>query len=293
MIKIPVSSQLPVPPWPRLGVDDYTFAVRSFGGQALGIDLKEFDWSLQVDSRAALVSVELSRSDADMPGTPIGLFRYPIADAQLHEFEALIADAKLGDIRPAMQGHPGYTERIYTFTKDGRSTHATINNSDEATNNTIAPLRTRINQMLGASFTKPERAVKAGITRSSDGFEISIENIGIEKVCFSDPRWIATDGPLHRATVLVSAFPETKPGDPPLVLDWHPVPLETLPHPPEHEPLITLDPHGVWKADVRWKFPGNRSLAFFTWANYKGQPMVDHVYRIRGRLDSPRLTVGK
>jgi hypothetical protein len=294
MIKIPISTRLPAAPWPRAGVDEYAFSVRSFGGEALGVDLREFDWSLEVSARTALVSMEIARSDADIPGTPIGLFRYPIDDAQLREFENLIVGAKLGEIRPAMQGHPGYTQRLYTFTKDGRTTQLAINNSDERTNNTIAPFRGRINQLFSAAFKKPERAVKAGIARRPDGFEVTIENIGIEKVCFTDPRWIATDGPLHRATALVTEFPESKPGDPPPMLNWQPVPLDTMPSPPEHEVLVTLEPRGIWKANVRWKQPpGKRYLAFFTWANYKGQAMVDHVYRIRGRVDSPRLVVEK
>jgi hypothetical protein len=292
MIKIPVSSKMFAAQWPRPGVDEYTFSVRSFGGQMLGVDLREFDWTLEVDSRHALVSVELFRSDADIPGTPIGLFRYSIDDAALRDFEALAIAAKLDEVHPAMKGHPGYTERLYTFTRGSRKIQLSINNSDEQTNASIAPFRTKINTMLSASFKHPERAVKLGLKRQATGFEVSVENVGIEKVCFTDPRWLASTGVLHRSAVLVTEFPESKPGDAPPMFNWQPVPLEPMAHYPEKEQLVTLESHGVWTATVPWTRPAaKRHLAYFTWANFQGQPTVDQVYRIRGRADSPRLVI--
>jgi len=291
MIKIPVSSKISTAAWPRPGVPDYIFAVRSSGGQSLGFDLEEFDWTLEVDSHRGLVSVEYFRSDADIPGTPIGLFRYAIDDNQLREFEGLASGAKLGERRPAMKAHPGYTERLYTYVHAGRTIRVTINNSDEETNAAIAPLRNRINAMLSASLKHPERAVKLGLRRQGAGFEATIENIGIEKVCFSDPKWIAAAGPLHQSVIETAEF-DYKPGDPPPMLNWQPVALDHASHYSEHEPLIVLDSHGVWKTEVPWKRPAaKRYVAFFTWANYQGQPEVDQVYRIRGRADSDRLVI--
>jgi hypothetical protein len=291
MIKIPVSSKISTAPWPRPGVPDYIFAVRSSGGQSLGIDLEEFDWRLEVDSHRGLVSVEYFRSDADIPGTPIGLFRYAIGDNQLSEFESLASGAKLGELHPAMKGHPGYTERLYTYVHAGRTIRVTINNSDEETNAAIAPLRNRINAMLSTSFQHPERAVRLGLERRGAGFEASIENIGIEKVCFSDPKWIAAAGVLHRSVIETAEF-DYKPGDPPPMLNWQSVALDHASEHSGHEPLVVLESHGVWKTGIPWKRPnGKRYLAFFTWANYQGQPAVDHVYRIRGRADSDRLVV--
>jgi hypothetical protein len=290
MIKIPVSSKISTAAWPRPNVPDYIFAVRSSGGQTLGVDLEEFDWTLEIDSHRGLVSVEYFRSDADIPGTPIGLFRYTIDDSQLREFESLATGAKLGELHPAMKAHPGYTERLYTYVHAGRTIRVTINNSDEETNAAIAPLRNRINAMLSASFKHPERAVKLGLQRQRAGFEATIENIGIEKVCFSDPKWIAGAGPLHQSVIETADF-DYKPEDPPPMLNWQPVALDTATHYSEHEPLIVLESHGVWKTEVPWKRTGERNLAFFTWANYQGQPEVDHVYRIRGRVDSDRLVV--
>lgn len=291
MIKIPFSSTIPTPPWPRPGVEDFTFAVRSFGGELLGDDLKEFDWTLQIDSRRQRVSVQLFRSDADIPGQPIGLFRLSIDDQQLIEFANLVAASKLGDLHPAMQGHPGYTERLYTFVRPGQSIQKVINNSDEQTNNTIAPLRNMVNKLLGASFNHPERAIQLGIALQTDGFEVTITNIGREEVCFTDPRWLVASSPLHRAVVMVTDFPNYKPGESP-ALNWVPIPLQPITPSQEHEPLVTLPSHEVWKTTVPWKKPADkRYLAYFTWANYQGAPTVKQVYRIRGRADSPRLTI--
>jgi hypothetical protein len=291
MIKIPVSSKIPTTPWPRSGVQEYTFSVRSSGGQPLGTDLKEFDWSLQVDSRRALVSVESFRSDADIADQPIGVFRFPIDDQQLREFQNLVTSSKLGELRPAMQGHPGYTERLYTFERPGQSIQQVINNSDEQTNVTIAPLRNKINSLLGTSFSHPERAVRLGIKQQPGGFEVTITNVGLEKVCFGDPRWLVAAGQLHRAVVMVTEFPNYNPGDLP-ALNWEPISLEAMRPYPQNEPLVELESQGVWRATVAWKHPaGKRYLAYFTWANYQGEPIVKQVYRIRGRADSPRLTI--
>ena len=167
MIKIPVSSKISTAAWPRPGVPDFIFAVRSAGCQSLGSELEEFDWTLEVDSHRGLASMEYFRSDADIPGTPIGLFRYAIDDNQLRDFESLASGSKLDELHPAMKGHPGYTERLYTYVHAGRTIRVTINNSDEETNARIAPLRNRINALLSSSFKHPERAVKLGPAHST------------------------------------------------------------------------------------------------------------------------------
>ena len=76
------------------------------------------------------------------------------------------------------------------------------------------------------------------------------------------------------------------------MLNWQPVALDHVKQYSEHEPLIVLESHEVWKTEVPWKQPdGKRYLGFFTSANYQGQPEVEHVYRIRGRADSDRLVI--
>jgi hypothetical protein len=298
MIKIPVSSKISVASWPRADVPDYMFTVHSFGGQKLGINLNEFDWTLQVESRRALLSVESFRSDGDVPGQPLGLFRLLVDDQQLRDFYLLVIGAKLGELRPAMKTHPGYTERVYTLIRSHQDPiQQRINNSDEETNSSIAALRYKINSMLAGSFEHPERAVQLGLKQlrspSGDLFEVTVTNIGSERVCFTDPRWVLPAGPVQRAVVMVTPFPETKPGDAPPSLAWREIPLEPLNPRPEREPLVVLDSGAVWKTTTpAWKrVSGARYLAYFSLADYVGEPMVDGVYRIRGRVDSPRLVI--
>jgi hypothetical protein len=298
MIRTPVSTRTATAAWPRAGAPDFTFTVHSHGGQALGIGITEFDWALQVESRRGLVSVESFRSDADLPGEPIGVFRYSIDDHKLREFQELAAASGLGQLRPAMAGHPGYTERSYTFVQPPQAAvRELINNSDEATNARIAPLRNRINSMMAASFAHPERAARVGLRHSrlpaGDTFEITVTNIGIEKVCFADPRSVPATGPLQRAAVMVAEFAPTPAGAAPPFLDWQAVPLEPLQAAPSAQALVVLDRGAEWTATVpRWKrLAGRRYLAYFTLANYAGEAMVDGVYRIRGRADSRRLVI--
>jgi hypothetical protein len=134
--------------------------------------------------------------------------------------------------------------------------------------------------------------VELGISQRPTGFEVTITNVGIETVCFTDPRWLAAVDSLHRAAVMLTEFPDYKPGDPPPTLNWQTVPLEPMSHYPQDEQLAVLESKGVWKATVPWKRPASkRYLAYFTWANYQGEPTVNQIYRIRGRADSPRLVI--
>jgi len=292
MIKTPVSSKFKTAAWPRPGVEEYVFSVRSSGGQPLGEGIKEFDWSLEVDPRRGLVSAELFRSDADTPGQPIGLFRFAIDDQQLREFEELVIGSDLFGLHPAMSGHPGYTERVYTFVRSGRTSLQRINNSDEQTNAKVTQLRSKISSLLATSFDHPERAVRLSVEQHPGEFEVTITNIGIETVCFTDPRWLAAVGPEHQAAVMITEFPPYEPGGPPPELNWNAIPLERMSNNPKEEQLVVLASKGSWRGSVPWTKPAHgRYLAYFTWANYQGQPMVDKVYRIRGRADSPRLVI--
>jgi hypothetical protein len=296
MIKIPVSSKLSVASWPRTGAPDYTFTVRSYGGPVRGVGVSEFDWTLQVDSRRSLVSVESFRYDSDLPAQPIGVFRLSVDDQQLLELRKLWMDRKLFEPHPSMKGHPGYTQSDYTLIEPPKPPiKQVINNSDEDTNAAIEPLPKKVSEMLFASFDHPERAVRLGIKQSrqptGDTFEVTVTNIGIEKVGFTDPRWVVTTDPLQRAVVVIAEYPEKLAAGEPL--DWKTIPLNPIEPRPAKEPWVTLEPRGVWKtATAPWKtVPGKRYVAYFTLANFLGEPMVDGVYRIRGRADSNRLVI--
>lgn len=99
---------------------------------------------------------------------------------------------------------------------------------------------------------------------------------------------------LHRAVLMISEFPEQIPSESE-PLDWKVVPLEALPAGSPKEPWVTLQPGAVWTTNtVPWSGAvGKRYLAYFSWANYVGEPMLDGVYRIRGRTDSPRMTFNR
>jgi hypothetical protein len=114
MIQIPVSEKTPVAAGPRNGVPDFHFSVRNSGGMTLGNGIREFDWTLEVDSRLGLASLEAFAPDG-RESKPIGVFRRTIGDDELREFHQLAAGANLGALRPAMKEHPAYTERRYFF----------------------------------------------------------------------------------------------------------------------------------------------------------------------------------
>jgi hypothetical protein len=296
MIKIPASPKQPAASWPRQNVADYMFTVRSHGGPQLGVDLSAFDWSLQVDARRALVSVELFRSEADTPAQPIGLFRRSIDDQQLAELRQLLQTSQLFEPHPSMKRHPGYTQRQYALLEPPNQPRTQIiNNSDEENNLALAPLPRTIDRMLFECQQHPERAVSVAIKRSTrppgDVFEVTVTNLGIEKVGFTNPRSIFASDVLHRAVLMLAEFPEQIPGESE-PLDWKSVPLEALAERPTKEPWVTLEPGAVWNAStVPWNgAAGKRYLAYFSWANYVGEPIVDGVYRIRGRTDSARIT---
>ena len=110
MIDVPVSEKTETARWPRAGVPDYVFTVRSAGGQSLGNGVREYDWRMEVDSRKGLLSVESFRADGNQPGQPIGVFRQLLSDDELREIHRLAEGARLGVGRPPMTTHPGYTE---------------------------------------------------------------------------------------------------------------------------------------------------------------------------------------
>jgi hypothetical protein len=297
MISIPASPKVSTAAWPRPGVPDYAFAVHSYGGRPLGVGVSEYDWTLQVEARSALVSLEYFRSDADIPGTPIGLFRGRIDDQVLRDFHTVVTTSKLFGPLASMARHTGYTQSTYTLLEPAQEPRQqTINNSDEVNQAVIAPVLAKTRAMLSESFSHPERAVLLGLERTrvaeGEAFVVSIRNIGVEPICITDPRWIVAAGPFERSVVMVTEFAGQKPGEP-VRLEWKDHPLKSLTPRPAQEVLITLEPGATWQAhSVVWKrAPGKQYLAQFTWARYAGEPLVNGVYRIRGRAESPRILI--
>jgi len=297
MIQIPVSSKTATSAWPRSIDVDYEFAVRSHGGPNLGSGVSEFDWTLQVESRLGLVSVEYFRSDADVPGTPIGLFRYPLSDPELREFRNALTTSRLFELQPAMAGHPGYTQKDYVLAEPSKEPlRQLINNSDEALNAKLAPLPQKLNSMLGVSFKHPERAIALAIAEqhgpAGDSFEVRFTNVGRDSVCFGDPAWLVPSGPLHEASVIYAEFPPEQPGDQ-SPLRWQNLRLRPMASRPPREPLVTLDSaqSRTWQSESVQFERGKRYLAYFRWANYDGDATVNGVYRVRGRADSERVVI--
>jgi hypothetical protein len=275
MISIPVSPKLPTAAWPRPGVPDFAFAVHSYGGPQLGTGLCEYDWQLQVEARCSLVSLEYFRSDADIPGTPIGLFRTPVGDQALRDFHAVVTGSRLFTPLPSMAEHVGYTESTYTWIEPPSGPRQQIiNNSDEMNHVVIAPVLAKTSAMLSESFNHPEK------------------NIGVDKVCLTDPRWIVAAGPNERSVVMISEFAGQKPGES-VQLDWKDLPLAPMASRPRREALVTLEPGATWQATTAiWKRdPGKQYLAQFTWARFGGDALMNGIYRIRGRADSPRILI--
>jgi hypothetical protein len=294
VIQIPPSPSFPQAPWPRGGVTDYTFAARSHGGAALGVGVDEFDWTLQVDARTSALTIESFRSDANTPGHPIGLFRMPLTDQQLRDFLTLVENSRIPEVTAEMAAHPGETETLFIFRKAPSTTwQKIVNNSDHDAMAALAPLMKTINSSLARGLARPERAVRLSIAPVPDAagsrFEVSVTNIGVDSVCFDDPRSIVPDGPNHQAVVRVTEFPETGRNDPPLPMMWRDVAL--APADARAQSLVVLNAGQAWRAHtVPWGYvPGTRYLAYAFISNYKGEPMVRGTYRIRGQTASERI----
>jgi hypothetical protein len=297
MIAIPVSPKVSTSTWPRPGVPDYAFVAHAYGDQLLGGGLHEYDWTLQVESRSALVSLEYFRSDADIPGTPIGLFRTHIDDQAVRDLHTVVTTSKLFGRLASMAGHPRFTQTKYTLIEPpNEPSQQSIDDGDELNSAVIEPVLRKRRAMLSESFAHPERAVLLGLERThlpeGEGFVVSMKNIGVDTICFTDPHWIIATDPFHLSVVMVAEFPGQKPGES-ITLDWKNLPLAPLPSRPAQEVLVTLAPGATWQAkSVAWKrTPGKEYLAQFRWASYAGDPLVNGVYRIRGRADSPRLVI--
>lgn len=295
MIDVPVSEKTETARWPRAGVPDYVLTVRSAGGQSLGNGVREYDWRMEVDARKGLLSVESFRADGNQPGQPIGVFRHLLGDDELREIHRLAEGARLGVARPPMTRHPGFTETEYVLRQAGTGGgRLVVNNDNSEVNAEIRELRFRVNALLGGSFAHPERAAVVELTLEAAGlFTVKIRNVGKEKICFTDPRWITPEGLLRKAVMKMTEFPEEVPGAAPWPMEWREWALAPMTPRPASEPLVTMAPGAIWKAmaPVTGREPGKRYLAYFSWSNYAGVGMVDGGYRIRGRADSRRVIV--
>jgi hypothetical protein len=286
----------PPMPWPREGVPEFNFNVRSYGGPLLGTDIREFDWSLEVDARSAMITAETFRSDGDYPGHPLGVFRFRAPDEELAAFHKLIVDAKLGQLELKQKTHPGQTQSKYTIWDQGTITQKIVNNADRDATATFRPLINEINKRLGQALTQPQAALKLVLTRVKDPagerFEVAYTNIGTEKISIVDPRSIAATN-YRYAVVRVSPFKEPPKGEPPY-FSWTDLPLLPLDPKPKDEPFLIIEPGqaatartAVWKPGV----PGLKHMAYAAWSDFPGQPSYEGTYRVRGRTQSERIEI--
>jgi hypothetical protein len=292
MIETPVSMQVRRAEWPRDGVPEYLFSVRSAGGQTLGNGIYEYDWTLEVDSRLGLVSVETFRSDGDVAGVPVGVFRREMRDDELKEFWEDVQAVGLDRLRPAMRAHPGYTGSEYVVRQPGAGgMRVVVNDGDREVNAMISRLRHRVVELLAELYAFPERSVRLEFALENEGFVVTITNHGMEKVCFTDPRWIVANGRMGRAVVRMTELPLERPGGPAPSLRWEEWGLEPMGRRPAEEPLVTMAPGATLRlrAPVVGRDRRKRYVAYFSWANYGGEAMVNGTYRIRGRAESNRV----
>jgi hypothetical protein len=263
-------------------VPDYVFSVRSAGGDLLGNGVFAFDWTLEVDSRRGLLTLETFRDDGDTPGAAVGVFRKPMTDGELQEFYAVAGAARLGERRTAMEQHPARTESRYRFREAGRAEIGlVVNHADRGMNREIAPLRYRIYELYAAAKEHPERAVAMGLEWEGGAFAVEVRNIGKEKVCFADPRRHA----VIRMAELTDESSE--------MLRWEERGWAGRGIRAIEEELVTMAPGAVWKARVEGgtRGAGKRYVAYCVWANYAGEAMAGGAYRIRGQVVSPRIVV--
>ncbi len=291
MIAVPLPPRWELPPWPRAGGADFFFSVRSAGGATSGNGVHEFDWTMEVDGRRGMVTLESFRSDSDAPGEPIGVFRQALPDGELREFLELARGANLGGPAPAMTEHPGYTSSQYLLDDGGRKSTVVVNNSDRVRGETLSGLRRRMVALFVSVLRYPERSVRLDLALARAGggefFALTVANHGTEKVCFGDPRSLGDGGRMSRGVVRMAEYG----GSGPLVLNWRHLPL--TPPGPRDAPLVTLAPGAIWKAmaPLPGRTAGTGYLAEFSWANYGGPAFEGDSYRLRGRMASPRLMI--
>lgn len=297
MSTVPASSKLPRAAWPR-AIPEFTFSVRSHGGRPIGPGLEEFDWTLEVSSRSALASLEYHRSDADMPGTPIGIFRRALSDDELKSLRQKVLAARLDSIDATLQGHPGYTESAYRYAEANHPTlQVVINNSHHRALSEIADLAGAVNALMAALLAEgAERAVRAHLehvaTAPVEQLVISIQNVGIEPVCLQDPRSVVADGPLHQAQVQMTDFVMPPPGTPASNLQWRALAIVPAPQAASPPPLVVLAPGETWThAMALERDPTHQYLAYFTLANGAAPRTRHDAYCIRGRVDSNRVLI--
>jgi hypothetical protein len=241
-----------------------------------------------------LVSVETFRSDDDECGQPLGVFRRLMRDEELRGFWEVVMRARLGDARRPLREHPAYTQRIYRLQQPGKpAVELVINNAERESNEEILELRHAVMYLLSDCLEHPERSVKVDFAAAGDGFLITITNHGLEKVCFTDPRWIVAEGRMRQAVVRMTELPVPKPGAPPAWLAWMDSGLEPMERRTVEEPLVTMAPGATLRlrAPLVGRDRRKRYVAYFSWANYGGEAMVNGAYRIRGKADSNRLVM--
>lgn len=267
-------------------------------GRPLGTGVRKISSRLIIQSERRMAFLEKHRSQSDRAGEPIGTFRDELPESLL----ARVLDRAIKTVVPeppsARGGGPGSTVITLRFEQGARKVERIFNTGDMAILAVMADLLTELDQIGDQLSSHPVCALKASVEYKSGptpGFVLTLTNIGKERICFADPRYLPSDDPDCWAGANVAQLPEEKPGVTSPPLKWTRVPLE---RPIERsagaaaDSIVVLKPGESFSAHtITWqdKRPGTRYLAIGVYSDYTGPSEIDKIYRVRGATFSDGL----
>jgi hypothetical protein len=263
----------------------YKLEYSSYGGPEMSAGVHQREWSLKLDSADGSALLEKRRSDADMPGEPVGIFRAQLPPEKFWALFQLAQRVRLPELTP--RGGGGLGSSVLTLTLEQGSTRVekAFSSGDIAALDQLDPLIEELNRILGAMNNSPVAAIRAMVAYAprERRFDFTVANIGTEAVCIGDPRFIAPGDPMQFAAVRVAEFPEERPGYTAPPLQWVQIPL-AKPVQASGVPIVIragekfTAPTAVWTAAR----PGVRYIAQAVLSDYSGPRETPGCYRIRG-----------
>lgn len=262
--------------------------------KALGTGLRKISSKLIVRSGRREALLEKHRSQSDQAGEPIGTFQAELSERVLASILDKANRTIVPELPPAMGGGPGSTAITLKFEQGERKVTRIFNTGDIATLSAVKELLSELDQLGGQLNRHPKCALQASVAYnggSTPHFVLTLTNIGTERICFADPRFLPPGDPDCWAGAQVAEFPEEEPGVTAPPLKWTRLPLEVPAEAAPSEPVV-LRPGKSFSANtVTWQHrkAGARFLALGVYSDYTGPAVIEGVYRIRGATFSEGL----
>jgi len=266
------------------------------GLRPLGAGLRKISSKLVVRSERREAILEKHRSPSDKAGEPIGTFRAELVEGLL----AGLLDSATKTIVPEWPrgrgGGPGSTVITLKFEQGDRKITRVFNTGDMEVLTAVGGLLAELDALSGQLNSLPLCAIKASVSfkgGAAPHFVLTLTNIGKERICFADPRYLGGGDPDYWAGAQVAELPEEKPGVTSPPLKWKRLPLETPAGSAPADPVVLKPGKSFLAKTVAWQ-NGNarvRFLALGVYSDYTGPAEIDGVYRVRGATFSEGLQV--